>query len=653
MRGGQEELSALGPLLVAGRLDELRSRIMKLLPIDDAWEQNDVGIITTVLLAAKQEHPQRADPLYAVYAERIKSVGNGDLRWLQTLNVRARVVWAYEGSDAATKWLRETSQRIDPPANGIAHLVLGILLLGEGRAVEALKDLRTALQLSLSGIDWYSLEALNEMARCQLMLGNKSLAFEYMKALAIQSYKLGQVSGADAIKSCKGNAIMMGEFDYLIDLQGNVAREAREQRNYSAAAMAESEVALALAHIGLIPAACERLRTAARDAAHGSHPNDAAFSLVCQLLARFIEPTHLSDEEMVQLLDTPEDPWLDPALRRLLQETRECVREGVTPEIELLDAWMEGCGRGGSENHRTSAEQMTLLILNHLAALLGRYYEEDEDASRFGSDEAVKFYAIVLECGGTRNVIPTYVRARLTGHLLKARKFDEAMAICEPMLDGHPVEIYDRFLFQQLAARCKIHTDAEAAYRHAMVALTDWRRVLDGLYVEEHKVSWLRQGADCLNCAIQAISQPVEWLPEKQRRRELFRLAELGKARLVSDMINSRGYLPRTYKLFDPSSAGAFFFRDEDERDWNIPLTLQKAIYVDGMSVQVHDESGATMSIRELDLAPLRCAIMRPVSAEARLLTTAASVPYEVFDLPADVDLFKDVVSRAQRSRES
>lgn len=648
MRGAQEELSELGPLLLAGRLDELRSRMLKLWPTDDTWEQDDVGFITMLLLGAKHEHPQEADPLYAVYAERIKGVGNGDLRWLQTLNVRARVVWAYEGSDAAANWLRDTSQRISPPDNGVAHLILAGLLLDEQRAVEALKDLRIALRLSLSGIEWYSLEAINEMVRCQLMLGNQRLTFEYMKAHAIQSYKLGRVSGTDAIKSCKGNAILMGEFDYLIDLQGNVANAARNIGNYSSAAIAESEAALALARIGSIPAACDRFRIAASYAAHGSHPNDPAFSLVCQLLARFIEPTHISDEEMVRLLDTQEDHWLSPAVRHLLQETRECVRDGVTPEIRLLEAWMDACGNGSSESRPPSAEQMMLLVLNHLAALLGRYYEEDENASLFGSDEAVMFYAIVLECGGTRNVITTYVRARLAEHLLKAWKFDEAVAICEPKLDDRQVEIYDRFLFQQLAARCKIHTAPKAAYRHAMAALADWRRILDGLYVEEHKVSWLRQGADCLNCAIQAISKPVEWLPEKRRRRELFRLAELGKARLVSDMINSRGYLPRPYKLFDSSSADSFFLWDEDEQDWNIPLTLQTAIYYDGMSVQVHDETGATLSTGHLDLAPLRCTIMRPVSAEARLLTTAESVAYEAVDMLAAVDLYRDYMSRTR-----
>ena len=649
MLGSQEELRSIGPLLAEGRLEELLSLVLKLWPPDALWDGQDVEYLTMLLHVLSQRHPSRTAPLYAPYTERLKRHGD-DIWWLQTLSMRARVVADFEGEEAAMAWLNELSNQITPPNNGLAHVLVARLLLDRGRADEAVKELRRALPLALSSMGLYNLEAIQEMMRCQVMLGDSQLAFEYAKAHAIETYKMGQLSGEDLVKACKGHANWLGQVDYLIDLQTNVAELSRQASNYSWAAIAESEAAVTLARIGVDSEACRRMRAAAEDAARGRHPNDPLYSSLCLLLARLYNPAPLTAEEVAGQLSDYAKRWSPRALRPLIKDTVRCVREGRSPEAALADRWRAACARVALE--QPSSERMRIEILIHLAALLARHYAEVGDGTSSHCDAAAAFYALVVESATARSAVSSFARERLAEHLLRDSKSEEAMKLCEPELRAGPGEPCGRFLLRQMAARCSLQSDRQAAYLYAAAALSDWRRVLEGVYVEEHKVAWLRKGEECLRCAIEALSRPADWMEEGMRRRELFRLMELGKARVVSDMINRRGYVPRPYVL-SAHSADELISFDEDEQDWNIPLILQAPVYSDLLTNVSYDDRGNPLGTQEISLAPLRCAIIRPMSQEKRLLTTALSLAYESSDEPAPPELYRDFLAMVRDGREA
>jgi len=635
-----EELEEVGRLLTAGRLDELRSRMLQLWPADIDPDQHDIEMITLLLMVARQHHSTRAQSLYDPYAQMLKRHSD-EMSWLQSFLKRAAVVRMYEGNAATTEWLRKLATLITPPNNGVVNVSLANLLLEEGKPEEALKELRTALPLSISGFGWYKLEAIDAMMRCQTLLGNQQLAFEYAKTHAIEKYKMGLVSGRDLVKACKGHAHWLGQIDYSIDLNGNVARMNRTRGNYSAAAIAESEAALALARLGVGVEAANSLRAAAGDALRGSHPNDALFAETCRLLARFLDPEVLTKDELVEFLDS----YNSNGSSAIIGKVRECVVSDSVPDLELLTALTIECSRPGA----TSAEIMKSDILVHIVALIARYYEERHGPASPWAGSTVKLYQLAIDCAAG-SVIALFVCRSLAEFLLSKGMPDDAYTWCVNYSRFSSRDISERFLIRQLIARSLIASDKQQAYTYALAALSDWQRILEGLYIETHKVAWLRQGEECLRCAIEAISEPVAWLDERTRRRELFRLMELGKARVVSDMINRREYIPRPYQLSQPSSSRLFRY-GEEERDWNLPIMLQAPVYSDSMLAQFHDYDGSTTRFAVLDLEPLRCAVIRPMDPEARLMATAASLAFETSDLPPRRELYEDYLEMVEASR--
>ncbi len=637
-----EELKELGPLLTAGRLDELRSRMLQLWPADIDPDQQDIEMITLLLMVARQHHSTRAQSLYDPYAQMLKRHSD-EMSWLQSFLKRAAVVRMYEGNAAATEWLRKLATLITPPNNGVANVSLANLLLEEGKPEEALKELRTALPLSISGFGWYKLEAIDAMIRCQLLLGNQQLAFEYAKTHAIESYKMGFVSARDLVNACKNHAHWLGQIDYSIDLNGNVARMNRTRGNHSAAAIAESEAALALARLDMAAEAANSLRAAAEDALRGSHPNDALFAETCRLLARFLDPEVLTKDELVEFLGSYNSDGSSP----IISKVRECVVSDSVPDLELLTALTIECSRPGA----TSAEIMKSDILVHVVALIARYYEERYGPASPWADSTIKLYQLAIDCATAgRSAIALFVCRSLAEFLLSKGMPDDAYTWCVNYSRFSSRDISERFLIRQLIARSLIASDKQQAYEYALAALSDWQRILDGLYIETHKVTWLRLGEECLRCAIQAISEPVAGLNERMRRRELFRLMELGKARVVSDMINRREYIPRPYQLSQPSSS-RLFRSGEEERDWNLPIMLQAPVYSDSMVTEFHDYDGSTTGIAVLNLEPLRCAVIRPMDPEARLMATAASLAFETSDLPPRRELYGDYLEMQEAAR--
>jgi hypothetical protein len=346
----------------------------------------------------------------------------------------------------------------------------------------------------------------------------------------------------------------------------------------------------------------------------------------------------LTKTDLIDAVNDYAQQWATPNQRSLIQTTEQGLESGSL-DTELIDQWMSACSAIWRSQSLSGSEQMKIEMLIHLAALLARYHAEASFPS--SRDKASLLYLVVLQAEG-HSAVATYALERLADHLVQARKFDEVLQLCEPKLTSSDIEPRDRFVFRQLAAQCYLDTNKQAAYQSALGALADWRRILDGLYEETHKVAWIRKGEPCLKCAIAAISQPVDWMTESERRRNLFRLTELGKARLVSDMINRRAYVPNTYLLSSRAFSSSIHDIIRQEPDWFVPLTLQASVYSDSILVEDHDESFATSKVHTLDLEPLRCTVLRPLSAEQRLLTTALSVAYESSDVSPDHQLYED-----------
>src|SRR5262249_44370134 len=159
-------------------------------------------------------------------------------------------------------------------------------------------------RMSLNGIEWYRLEAINEMALCLVRLGENRLAFEYARTHSLEKYKIGQLAEGDLYKAVEGNALLFGPIDYLVELKRNPARKAREQGDGTWAALHESDAAFRLAQLGLRDEAVPVLLQAAADAARGRHPGDPDFSLTCRLLTHYLAPGQLGDDELLADLHT-------------------------------------------------------------------------------------------------------------------------------------------------------------------------------------------------------------------------------------------------------------------------------------------------------------------------------------------------------------
>jgi hypothetical protein len=641
MRCPPSTIPTLWTLFESGSLDELQARVSQIWLTGDGtdWDEEDIQFVCYLLFSLRKKYAERSASLYADFAQRIKAAAP-ERSWLQSLAIRAQVVEAYEGQDRTIEWLRDLGLRIPPPDDGVVSLELARFLTAQDRLIEARDALRHAVQQSLTGIVWYVTEALNAMGLCQLRMRNYQLAFEYAKAHAIESYQLGQLRADDLYKACLGNAYGFGNLAYAVDLAGNVAEQSRRERRFSHAAEHESVAGLRLAWLGVV-AGAERLRMAAADARQGSLPGDPHFAFICELLARYVEPAPLLPGELAQALQTFRQRWSAAKRYAWIVEVRKSIKKEILPDASQWERWLSKF-LGGHPEEDSSNDPRVFLILAHLVALLARFYHE----ARAG-ELAILLDQALMAADRGRDAVYVFAREHLAELLLAGGRPEEVQPVCEPILAREALIPSERFVFRQLLARSKLALgQAPDAYTHALAALADWRLVLEGLYAEEHKVAWLRRGEAGLACAIHAIRSPGPWIDEAKRRRELFRLMELGKARIVADMVNRRACLAGSYFLSDfRSDRGSLLqaLRETvpEPEDWYVALVPQMASYADGLINVVHDDGGRIQHQSFLEVAPLRCAVQLPRTAEQRLLSTAASLAFAEVDIPPGPDLYQ------------
>jgi tetratricopeptide (TPR) repeat protein len=638
MRASEKDLQQVGPLLEEGKLEELRGLVRALWPPDASWDSGDVELLATFLLAAWGRFGESALPLYEPYAKRLRSA-KAEFPWLFSFPLRAEVITQYEGFDRAMEWLREAAGVIPPPSDGVVDLVQGRLLRARGEHAAARAHLGRAVQRSLQGINWYRLEALNEMALCLAYLGERRLAFEYYRTHAIESYKLGRIENASGLYNVIYNlSLVFGQLDYTIDVKGNLARNASSAGSPTHAALEMSDAGFRLGQLGLRAEAAAVLEKAARFADRGAHPGDPAFAVVCRLLARYLAPPALGAGEMDGLLEAAASRLSSGGLD-LAAAAAVLIRHGAAPGDRTVDDWRAACAKYAARASLSSVDARSALILNHLAALLARFYRE---AGRGGAAEA--FYEVVTSSEGPRDAIFLFAREDHAMHLLRSGRAREALAVCRPLLERPPKFPHERFLFRQLAAQARLALeDRRGAYELASAALSDWKRVLEGLYEERHKIAWLARGGTCLSCAIEAIREAAEWMPEPQRRRELFRLTELGKARLVADMVSHTGRIPGVYLLPSTVARGDNLLSGAMTGDWFVPILLQGSSFADGLQTFYYDELGRSTSLAVREVEALRGVIHLPVSEEKRLYATADSLSFEEEPDRASEDLVADL----------
>jgi hypothetical protein len=622
----EEELGALGPLLMAGRLDELRQRMVRLWSPDHAWGDEDaIGYVTELLRIARAEYRDLALPLYYAYERRLKDP-NAEFGWLRTLPVRSQIVEAYEGPQLAITWLEKAHDAIPPPADGITDLLIGQILLAEGDAEAARVRLRAAVQRSLSGVAWYRLESLNAMTNCLTTLGEYRLAFEYLRTHAIDSYKLGRFEIRDLHKSIEGGALLFGEIDYLIEVKRNLAAREREEGNISLAAVYQSDAGFRLGQLGAREEAASALLEAADDAKKGRHPGDLHFFVVCVLLARYLRPDPLSREELIVLFVQTDEPAMVRA-----------IRSGAAA---LVEEW----------RHLRSAtdDWRRILVSAMLLALAARHYLEQGQ----NKDGHAVYDALI---GGKRPKDAIYIFAAedYIESLLAERQWARAEQVARSQLASmENASAHERFGLRQAVARATLgRGDRRTAHATAEEALLEWGRVLGGLYQEAHKIAWLERGAPCIECAIASLREPAAWIGEQERFRALFRLIELGKARLTADLVNHSGRLPGVYLVPEIGKRGGIgttewsYFQNPDL--WPLVM-LQLVVHADGMVTVFHDNDGRTVASRERDVEALRGVIRIPIGPEKQLYASARSLVFDDAD-PAPRD---DITAEVRRGME-
>lgn len=623
---------------MAGRLDELHRRMLAFWPPDGAWSQDDVGLLCTLLEAARQHYPEQAQAIYRSFVDRLKAA-EGDRLWLATLFVRSDLVADFEGTEGAVTWVRALLDAVLPPEVGAVHLTLGRLLQRLGRLADARTHLLEAAHLSLRGIEWYSLEAFQELTNCLCRRGEGRLAFEFARCHALTSYRLGRIDASELPKAIEGVAANFGQLDYWCELNRNFAAYHRDRGEPSVAAERESRAAFRLAQVGDLDEAASSFARAAEDARRGGWKSDGPFALTCRHLGLFLRPAPLSSTEVDEAVEECRRQWLPAGFAGAWRElSRELVGE-----------------RGGGLSHRRLIAELReqlqspspredhgeLLNAVQIAALAGRLCRQAG-----WLEAAARLWSAVLEMPGREDAVFVFVAEALSELWLQVDRPDPALAVAESFARRRRVLPHERFVFRSLAARAQLALGRrQAAFAGANAALGDWSRVLEGLYVAGHKSAWLQRGAPVVECALDAISEPVSWIEEDRRRREVFRLCELGKARMLTDLMARNERLTGAFSLaaqpganVDLLGVGAI-----DDGDWFVPLMVQSLAFMDSMSVVVHGDDGGVLESRPRDMAPLRYAVRLPVSPERRLVVSAASLTFADADAPSDTGLYDDL----------
>ena len=494
----------------------------------------------------------------------------------------------------------------------------------------------------MQGVEWYCLEALNEMGMCLAQLGESCLAFEYARTHSFESFKLGRIKEQELYRAVCGLAMVFGQIDYRIEVKRNLARNACEEEDFNRASEEESDASLRLAMISNRDEAVIGMYRAAEYAARGSHPNDPYFAVACVLLARYLDENPLSDDEMGSLWDKAAQiiniPFMDmPVFRAMQQKVEECI----VPDATLLHRWLSLCNRYQHALSLSADKSQSLLICNHLTALMGRYYAE-----RHNEMLAVSFIEEVasIESG---EAIFVFTRQDYVNQLILDGKLQEALKVCQLVLAQDLPIIDERFAFAQLAARCCLSLKFDQqAFAYAKLALSDWKRILEGLFVEEHKAAWLERGVSVISCAMEILAKPLSWMPEEDRYREIFNLIEQGKARMMTDMVSRSDYISGVYLLSEIKKKRTDLFEVllQEYPDWFVPALIQTSADSNILTTAYHDDNGRIEKISKVNISALQSVIHLPLSPEKRLYATAQSLSFEKQIEPPSSELYNDLI---------
>jgi len=622
-----------------GNIERIHQRMLYYWSPNSYWNRDDLIVICMLLNHLMNSHGHRADPIYWSFADRLKSA-EGDRLWHSTIWGRAKVVADYEGQVATRDWLHRLTVSVSAPTVGIVYLALGNLLMREGEIVEARKNLRTAVQYSLTGIEWFSLEALNAMAICLGKLGDIRLAFEYARSHTIQSYILGRINDSEIGRALRGLSALFGQIDYWVEIERNFAKLNRSREYFSTAAEMESQAAFRLAEIGAVREAAQLFLKAAIDADHWYLPSDRPFAITCRQLARLIDPTPIQIECIDEAAKGCRELWCPPDIEETYNHLAILLRQGQY-EQEAIDNLLRRVHHHAS---RRSGEQDHGEFLNlvQMCAIVGRFFLDHN-----APEAAARVWLGVVVIGGNECDEAVFVLALewLAEVLLDLKRPQEALEIARSAITQQRLMVHERFVHHAIAARSLLMLNKKKeAYNEAITSLSDWNRVFEGLYIEEHKAAWLQRGEKSLLCAIDSIRDPVPWMNEQKRLRELFRLTEISKARILSDMVANRDFQLGAFGLVVGNKMKNDIFQAADSYgpDWLVPLMVQCSAFPDSYTVTVYDEKGGTRTT-PLDIQPIEYAVRLPESYEKRLVASAASLSFDQADLPKDESFSQDL----------
>ncbi len=648
----EEEFRSLGVLIENGQIEQLGQRLLVLWPPNAEWDHEDVQFLAGLLPALKEYFGEKADPIYYAYAERLKS-HHDNREWLKTLLIRSEVVKRYEGSDATIAWLEALRPQmtsglsVRSPDDGYIDLLVGHMLREKGMLTDAREHLLRAAWLAMPNSaagEWYLLETLNEAALCLAQLGEARLAFEYARAFCIQSLIRGHIKVQDLdhlYQQVYDIAMIFGQIEFMLELKRNLTHNACANGDFAWATQHESDASLCLAMIGVRDEAVAGLDRAANYAMQGSPRSSQYFSVICHLLARYLDQTPLTDDELDRLWNEAARVIQTPSVRHTLSVMQEKVRKHIPPDTPLLEHWRSLCEQSPLAQAKSADGTYSREICNHLSALLGRYYLERQNKAL-----AMRFLEVVA-LQESVEAICSFVRMDNADRLIRAGKTQQVLKICQLALARNFQGIHERFFFAQLAARsCLALGWDQQAFAYAKRALSDWRRILDGLFAEEHKTVWLERGASVISCLMEILVGPLPWLSEEERHREIFEIIELGKARLMTDMVSHSGYVSGVYLFQEVVENPTVFVQmaSFEGSGWEVPIMLLTFWLMPNVLVVDNPSDSGGREISYIDPTPLRSAFQLPRSSEKNLYTTAQSLPFEKRTQPPDSSLYDDLV---------
>ncbi|MGK5693471.1 hypothetical protein ACSNOJ_11340 [Streptomyces sp. URMC 128] len=659
----QQRLHQLHRLLSHGDFHQLLDAVTTLWPSD---RPDGLGALADFLLHTRTARRDVCQDLYDQMAP-VLTCSRHDLEAVAQLGRRHAAVLAFEGRDAGEAFLRRQAAELPADDRGFPLMLLGRHLTDEGRIDEARDLLREAIRAAEMSVEWYLLSVIREMARCQLHAGETALSFEYVRAYWVKSYVRGKISGPALKTFLLGSAAAFGQIDYLVELQLNVATcgrreelpapsehadlmaallselgidppEVQEADGLLEAVHAEHFAALHLADLGKTDEALEAFGRAADDATRLETRLGAALYWMSRLLAVWLRPR---EEEAVALLAEFGDWSPATAARGLLH--------GCLPYAVDTTAWRRVLAGGPIDGDSAAHDEHQALVT--AVAVLGRLAE-----AAGATEQARALYQVVLDCGSQELWLGSLVLRRLIALLVGSGSDDDlerAGAIGAARLEKELRPMARWHLLTELAHGRAAQGRPAAALALVEQAITLWKRVLSGLYDPRSKVAWLERGARSLDLAVDLLSVSGDWIDESDRLDKLLTVTELSKARLMTDAINRKEYLPGPFMLTERYGLNADRMEQarEEAPDWHAAVALQSVVYSESL-VYVdwghdwrHENSRPAREVAT-DLGPLRTTLRIPLSHDRELLASVDTVTYDVSGLPADTELI-DLLSSA------